>query len=192
MLRPTLDTLLADVCPRLAPDDATRVCALSAALQLEGRALRYPLQVLQRTRPRRLRLAKADRWLGMAVPRERSSSSSPQRRIARKHVAQQVIAAGGYGWSGGVVRGSAPKTGFVASIHDPRCAASESPGELPVVPRRRLNGPVTALIQPGPNPYCRQASVGDEDTPGVQSVDILRVRPWLEPASRTGHAAIGV
>ena len=65
-------------------------------------------------------------------------------------------------------------------------------GELPVVPQRRLNEPVTAVIQPGPNPYCRQASVGDEDTPGVQSVDISRVRPWLEPASHTGHAAIGV
>jgi putative transposase len=34
-----------------------------AALQLEVLALRHQLQVLQRTRPRRLRLAKADRWL---------------------------------------------------------------------------------------------------------------------------------
>ena len=34
-----------------------------AALQLEVLALRHQLQVLQRSRPRRLRLAKADRWL---------------------------------------------------------------------------------------------------------------------------------
>ena len=34
-----------------------------AALQLEILALRHQLQVLQRTRPRRLRLAKTDRWL---------------------------------------------------------------------------------------------------------------------------------
>ncbi len=34
-----------------------------AALQLEVLALRHQLQVLQRTRPRRLRFAKADRWL---------------------------------------------------------------------------------------------------------------------------------
>ena len=39
------------------------------ALQLEILALRHQLQVLQRTRPRRLRLAKPDRWqkLGPAV-----------------------------------------------------------------------------------------------------------------------------
>jgi hypothetical protein len=41
-----------------------------AALHLEGLALRHQLQVLQRTRPRRVRLATADRWLsGVAVPR---------------------------------------------------------------------------------------------------------------------------
>jgi len=28
-------------------------------------------------------------------------------------------------------------------------------GELPVVPQRRLNEPVTVVIQPGPHPYCR-------------------------------------
>jgi putative transposase len=33
------------------------------ALQLEVLALRHQLQVLQRTRPRGLRLTKADRWL---------------------------------------------------------------------------------------------------------------------------------
>ena len=34
-----------------------------AALQLEVIALRHQLQVLQRSRPRRLRIGKADRWL---------------------------------------------------------------------------------------------------------------------------------
>jgi putative transposase len=40
-----------------------------AALQLEVLALRHQLQVLQRTRPRRLRLAKADRWLWSLLSR---------------------------------------------------------------------------------------------------------------------------
>jgi putative transposase len=40
-----------------------------AALQLEVLALRHQLQVLQRTRPRRLRLAKADRWLWSLLAR---------------------------------------------------------------------------------------------------------------------------
>ena len=40
-----------------------------AALQLEVFALRHPLQVLQRTRPRRLRLAKADRCLWVMLSR---------------------------------------------------------------------------------------------------------------------------
>jgi hypothetical protein len=39
------------------------------ALQLEILALRHQLQVLQRTRPRRLRLAKADRWLWVVLSR---------------------------------------------------------------------------------------------------------------------------
>jgi putative transposase len=38
-----------------------------AALQLEVLALRHQLQVLQRTRPPRLRLTKADRWLWMRL-----------------------------------------------------------------------------------------------------------------------------
>src|SRR5580765_1325695 len=40
-----------------------------AALQLEVLALRHQLQVLQRSRPRRLRLAKADRWLWTLLSR---------------------------------------------------------------------------------------------------------------------------
>jgi putative transposase len=40
-----------------------------AALQLEILALRHQMQVLQRARPRRLRLAKADRWLWVVLSR---------------------------------------------------------------------------------------------------------------------------
>jgi putative transposase len=40
-----------------------------AALQLEVLALRHQLQVLQRTRPRRLRVTKADRWLWVGLSR---------------------------------------------------------------------------------------------------------------------------
>src|ERR1700716_2797706 len=40
-----------------------------AALQLEVLALRHQLQVLQRSRPRRLRLAKPDRWLWVVLSR---------------------------------------------------------------------------------------------------------------------------
>jgi ubiquinone/menaquinone biosynthesis C-methylase UbiE len=40
-----------------------------AALQLEVLVLRHQLQVLQRTRPRRVRLAKADRWLWVVLAR---------------------------------------------------------------------------------------------------------------------------
>jgi putative transposase len=39
------------------------------ALHLEVLALRHQLQVLQRTRPRRLRLATADRWLWVGLSR---------------------------------------------------------------------------------------------------------------------------
>src|SRR5712692_6818909 len=40
-----------------------------AALQLEILALRHQLEVLQRTRPRRVRLAKVDRWLWVVLAR---------------------------------------------------------------------------------------------------------------------------
>src|SRR5580693_9589907 len=40
-----------------------------AELQLEVLALRHQLQVLQRSRPRRLRLAKPDRWLWVVLSR---------------------------------------------------------------------------------------------------------------------------
>jgi putative transposase len=40
-----------------------------AALQVEVLALRHQLHVLQRNRPRRLRLEKADRWLWIVLAR---------------------------------------------------------------------------------------------------------------------------
>jgi hypothetical protein len=40
-----------------------------AALQLEILALRHQLEVLQRTRPRRVRLVKSDRWLWVLLAR---------------------------------------------------------------------------------------------------------------------------
>jgi hypothetical protein len=40
-----------------------------AALQLEILAVRHQLQVLQRTRPRRSRLTRADRWLWVVLAR---------------------------------------------------------------------------------------------------------------------------
>ena len=64
MLRPTADTLLADDV-RLGPLFlALRGCVRSrAALQWEVLALRHQLQVLERSRPQRLRLTRADRLL---------------------------------------------------------------------------------------------------------------------------------
>jgi hypothetical protein len=47
-----------------------------AALRLEVLALRHQLQVLQRTQPRRLRLAKADSWLWSLLSRNWTGSSS--------------------------------------------------------------------------------------------------------------------
>lgn len=49
---------------------------------------------------------------------------------------------------------------------------------------RRLNELVTAVIQPRSSPYCRQRSVRDEDTRGVQSVDISRGRTRPERTRR--------
>jgi putative transposase len=49
---------------------AVRTFARSrAALELEILALRHQLEVLQRTRPRRVRLAKTDRWLWVVLAR---------------------------------------------------------------------------------------------------------------------------
>jgi len=64
MLRPTIATLLVDdASAPVPPPDPANVGASRVALHLEILALRHQLQVLQRTRPRRVRLAKTDRCL---------------------------------------------------------------------------------------------------------------------------------
>ena len=69
MLRPTMDTLLGMMSVLLSFALTLRTWARSrAALQLEVLALRHQLQVLQRSR-RRIRLAKADRWLWALLSR---------------------------------------------------------------------------------------------------------------------------
>jgi hypothetical protein len=61
------------------------------ALHLEVLALRHQLQVVQRSRPRRLRLAKADRWLWASLSRSWSAWQTvlvivkPQTVIAWQH-----------------------------------------------------------------------------------------------------------
>jgi hypothetical protein len=70
MLRAAMGTLLGhDVGAALAPPDPADVAASRSALQLEVLAFGHPLQVLQRSRPRRLRLARPDRWLWVALSR---------------------------------------------------------------------------------------------------------------------------
>src|SRR3954447_7073250 len=70
MLRPRLDTLLAMVSVLVSVLLALRASARSRiALQLEILALRHQLQVLQRTRPRQLRLATMDRWVWVVLSR---------------------------------------------------------------------------------------------------------------------------
>jgi hypothetical protein len=79
MLQPTMDTLLGDVGPGSLLLTLRTWAHSRAALQLEVLALRHQLQVLQRSRPRRLQLAQADRWLWVMLSRVltewRSSSS---------------------------------------------------------------------------------------------------------------------
>src|SRR6266849_2774646 len=70
MLRAAMDTLLSMMSVLLLLLLTLRTAARSrAALQLEVLALRHQLQVLQRTHPRRVRLAKADRWLWVVLAR---------------------------------------------------------------------------------------------------------------------------
>jgi putative transposase len=58
------------------------------ALHLDVLALRHQLQVLQRSRPRRLRLGKADRWLWAWL-----STSWPAWRTALVIVKPETVAA---------------------------------------------------------------------------------------------------
>ena len=70
ILRQPTDTRLGDVSVLLSFVLTLRSTArLRVALQLEILALRHQLQVLQRARPRRLRLGKADRWLWVVLSR---------------------------------------------------------------------------------------------------------------------------
>jgi putative transposase len=70
MLRPTMDTLLGNDVVLLSLLLTLRSRARSrAALQLELLALGHQLNVLQRSRPRRLPLTKADRWLWVVLSR---------------------------------------------------------------------------------------------------------------------------
>src|SRR3982751_4764545 len=63
------------------------VARTRAALHLEILALRHQLQVLQRSRPRRLHLAKADRWLWvwLSVCLERLASNTHDRETGDRH-----------------------------------------------------------------------------------------------------------
>jgi len=70
VLRPTRIRFLAMMSVFLSLLLALRGSVRShAALQLEVLALQHQLQVLQRTRPRRVRLATADRWLWVWLSR---------------------------------------------------------------------------------------------------------------------------
>jgi putative transposase len=70
MLQPTTGTLRGDMSVLLSLLMTLRTWVRSrAAIQLEVLALRHQLQVLQRTRPRRMRLAKTDRWLWALLSR---------------------------------------------------------------------------------------------------------------------------
>ena len=68
MLPRIVGTLLDNaVRPPLTAPDPRGSARSRAALQLEVLAVRHQLQVLQRTRPRRLRLTKTDRWLWVGL-----------------------------------------------------------------------------------------------------------------------------
>jgi hypothetical protein len=70
MLRQPMDTLRGMMSVLLSVLQTLRTSARSRiALQLEVLALHHQLQVLQRTRPRRLRLATMDRWLWVVLSR---------------------------------------------------------------------------------------------------------------------------
>ena len=70
MLRAALGTLLGHgLRAALAPADPPNLACSRAALHLEILALRHQLDVLQRTRPQRVRLARTDRWLWVMLAR---------------------------------------------------------------------------------------------------------------------------
>src|SRR3954454_17786034 len=63
LLRRAIGSVRDAVCPDVALLTLRGVVRSRAALHLEVLALRHQLQVLERSRPRRLRLTNADRWL---------------------------------------------------------------------------------------------------------------------------------
>ena len=71
MLRPTMDTLLGDEvgAPVLPSDPANMGAFARFAPTRNPGVIRHQLEVLQRTRPRRLRLAKPDGWLWSLLAR---------------------------------------------------------------------------------------------------------------------------
>ena len=83
-----------------------------AALQLEVLALRHQLHVLQRSRPRRLRLAQADRWLWVVLSRVLTGW-----RTALVIVKPGTDEASGCGGPGGVGAGSGGRPCPLTSAH---------------------------------------------------------------------------
>src|SRR6266571_2747565 len=70
MLRSTMDTLSSHaIGARLVPPDSPNSGAFTCRTPARVLALRHQLQVLQRAQPRRVRLAKTDRWLWVVLSR---------------------------------------------------------------------------------------------------------------------------
>jgi hypothetical protein len=139
MLRPTVDTFLRhDLGAAIAPLDPANATRSRAALHLEILAVRHQLAVLQRSRPRRVRLAKTDRWLWVLLSRlwtgwrTRSSSSSP---TPPSHGTDAVFNCGGPGRVG-VASGDRLCPANIRTLiremaeANPRWAAARMHGEL--------------------------------------------------------------
>jgi hypothetical protein len=66
-------------------------------------------------------------------------------------------------------------------------------GELPIAPQKTPERTRDCGNSARPKSVLSQASLGNEDTPSVQLVDVPRgTGAWFEPTSHAGHAAIGV
>src|ERR1700731_389591 len=83
----TMDTLSSHaIGPRLVPPDAPSSGAFARRTPLEVLALRHQLQVLQRTRPRRVRLAKTDRCLWVVLaPLDGMANGARHRQAGDRH-----------------------------------------------------------------------------------------------------------
>jgi hypothetical protein len=69
---PAIDTLLGDHLGAVAPSDAGDLGAFTRCAPTRNPVSRDQLLVTQRTRPRRLRLVEANRWLGVLFSRFRT------------------------------------------------------------------------------------------------------------------------